>query len=158
MENKMEIERVNKNEKEVIETKKDVDKLHDNEHAYDYDTAVKNLSKPVAKGLLTTLDAPICPLCHNKMELIKDPVRDIYAWACHEDRIAINILDPLVGKWQLKETEKIPCLNPKCKGEPMRMFFTITGYMKAKCPKCGMSVANGNTERKAPALKKDGWA
>lgn len=99
---------------------------------------------------------PHCPLCGTKMEHHYDPTRGKNILACKKDRIAIDVMDPLVGRWEEKR-EKIPC--PMCDMN-MKVFFTSTGYMKAKCPrkKCGAEVVGSNPDRfeMAPALKLDG--
>ena len=102
---------------------------------------------------------PRCPLCFAPMELNYEPVRKIKVLVCKRDRIGINIMDPLVGKWEQKR-EKISC--PNCNAD-MRVFFTSVGYMKAKCPKkgCGCGVETKNVLADvlgglAPALKLDG--
>lgn len=101
--------------------------------------------------------APRCPLCLRPMELAYDPFRKIQIFRCAPDNIAVNVMDPVVGKWE--RHEKIPC--PSC-GTDMRVFFTSVGFMLAKCPKkgCGCTVRTSNVEgRTAPgtaALKTDG--
>lgn len=102
---------------------------------------------------------PRCPLCGTPMSLEYDPVRKMQIFACHKDRIAINVMDPLVGKWEEKGEEKVECPMPGC-GAKMRLFFTSTGFMMAKCPrkKCGAIVKGSNPDRfdMDPALKLDG--
>jgi len=88
------------------------------------------------------------------MELAYEPVRKIQIFRCKTDEIAVNIMDPVVGKWE--KHEKVPC--PNC-GADMRVFFTSVGFMLAKCPKkgCGAEVKTHNVYGdKAPALKLDG--
>ncbi len=101
---------------------------------------------------------PRCPLCLGPMENQYDSIRKKNVIACHRDKIAIDVMDPLLGKWEDKR-EKIPC--PNCNAD-MRVFFTSTGYMQAKCPKkgCGCIMKNSNPDRltMAPALKLDGVA
>lgn len=101
---------------------------------------------------------PRCPLCLKPMELAYDSVRAVKVLVCHKDRIAISVMDPLVGHWE-ERREKIPC--PNCNAD-MRIFFTSTGYMKAKCMKkgCGCMVEGSNPDRHtmAPALSLDGIA
>jgi len=101
---------------------------------------------------------PRCPLCHRPMENEYDPVRKVHVLACHFDRIAIAVTDPLVGHWE-DRAEKIAC--PNCNAA-MRVFFTSTGYMQAFCPKkkCGCRVKTCNADRKTMpgALSNDGIA
>jgi len=105
---------------------------------------------------------PRCPLCLKTMETAYDSVRRIRILVCRRDEIAINILDPLVGRWEEKR-EKISC--PNCNAD-MRVFFTSVGFMKAKCPKkgCGCAVKTMNVSEDtkggtiAGALKTDGMA
>lgn len=93
---------------------------------------------------------PTCPLCHSKMERAYDSVRCIHVWACHRDKIAINVTDPFVGKWDRAAKEKIEC--PNCSTN-MRLFFTMTGFVLAKCPKCKCTIKETNPDRllKIPA-------
>jgi len=86
-----------------------------------------------------------------------------FAFGCHLDKIAISATDPLINRWATHGTEKIPC--PMCNAD-MRVFFTSTGYMKAKCPKkgCGATIASANTDydpvtgKGRKALENDGRA
>ena len=102
---------------------------------------------------------PRCPLCHTPMTVEYDTIRNIKVFACHKDRIAIAVTDPLVGKWESKREENIPCPMPGC-GANMRVFFTSTGFMMAKCPKkkCGAVMKGSNPDRftMKPALGLDG--
>ena len=86
---------------------------------------------------------PRCPLCLQPMERAYDSVRSIHVWACHRDRIAINVTDPFVGKWE-RVHEKIEC--PNCT-RAMRIFFTMTGFVLAKCPKCKATIKETNPDR-----------
>jgi len=89
---------------------------------------------------------PRCPLCYGRMELEYDPVRKIKIFSCKRDEIAINVMDPLVGRWEEKREEKILCPLPACQTN-MRLFFTSVGFMKAKCPRCGAAMKNSNPDR-----------
>lgn len=89
---------------------------------------------------------PKCPLCGRVTELEYDPVRNMKVFACHFDKVAINVLDPLVGRWEELGDNKVKCPMPSCE-RFMRMFFTSTGAMVAKCPKCGAIVKNTNVDR-----------
>lgn len=104
---------------------------------------------------------PRCPLCLKPMETAYDPIRKVNILVCRRDEIAIQVVDPLVGKWE-ERREKIPC--PNCDTN-MRVFFTSAGFMKAKCPKktCGCAVKSMNvtadtSSGMAGALKLDGVA
>lgn len=88
--------------------------------------------------------APRCPLCHDMMVRDRDTIRGIDVWACHRDKIAINITDPFVGKWDRAAREKIEC--PNCRTN-MRLFFTMTGFVLAKCPKCKTTIKETNPDR-----------
>lgn len=88
--------------------------------------------------------APTCPLCHDKMVRAHDSIRNIHVWACHRDKIAINVTDPFVGKWDRAAREKIEC--PNCSTN-MRLFFTMTGFVLAKCPKCKCTIKETNPDR-----------
>jgi ribosomal protein L37AE/L43A len=100
---------------------------------------------------------PRCPLCHKKMELRYDPVRNVKIFVCDTERIAINAMDPLVGRWEEKREEKVLCPMPGCERN-VRLFFTSVGFLMAKCPKCGAIVKGSNPDRftMAPALLNDG--
>ena len=87
---------------------------------------------------------PVCPLCHREMVRAHDSIRNIHVWACHIDKIAINVTDPFVGKWDRAAKEKIEC--PNCSAG-MRLFFTMTGFVLAKCPKCKCTVKETNPDR-----------
>lgn len=87
--------------------------------------------------------APTCPLCHREMVRAYDSIRSIHVWACHVDKIAINVTDPFVGKWN-RAHEKIEC--PNCTAA-MRLFFTMTGFVLAKCPKCKCTIKETNPDR-----------
>lgn len=101
---------------------------------------------------------PRCPLCFGPLKVKHEPLRKIWILHCEKDDVAIAVTDPSVGKWEEK-MEMIPC--PNC-ATAMRVFFTSTGFMKAKCPnrKCGCSVRGSNPDRlsmpDAPALTGDG--
>lgn len=95
--------------------------------------------------------APWCPLCHKLMERHYVLQRNIFVWACDTDRIAIDVRDPMVGKWDAaleKATggEGIEC--PACNAK-MRYFSTSIGYIKTLCPKkgCGASVVTTEPDR-----------
>lgn len=88
--------------------------------------------------------APRCPLCHAMMVRDRDSIRGIEVWACHYDKIAINVTDPFVGKWERAAKEKIEC--PNCT-RAMRLFFTMTGFVLAKCPKCKTTIKESNPDR-----------
>ena len=109
--------------------------------------------EPITKKSLRRLDlggkTPVCPLCHKKMERKWEPARGFYIFACDTDFIAIRVDDPFVGKWDAAyaKTEPILCPNPRCSEVVMRYFATSTGYMKAKCPKCGATIANAEPDR-----------
>lgn len=91
-----------------------------------------------------------CPLCLKFMQKKYDGARHIFILACDNDRVAIAVDDPFVGKWEAalerEKGGKIPC--PVC-GTDTRYFCTSTGYMKAKCPKkgCGASLATAEPDR-----------
>jgi protein-arginine kinase activator protein McsA len=89
---------------------------------------------------------PRCPLCGTPMTVEMDTIRNIKVFACHKDQIAINVMDPLVGKWEEEREEKVPC--PMCDTN-MRLFFTSTGFLMSKCPKkkCGAVVKGSNPDR-----------
>lgn len=109
---------------------------------------LNNVKKILAKP-------PRCPLCYGEMKVKVEPVRKITILHCEKDDVAINVMDPLVGKWE--RHERVDCLN--C-GAPMRVFFTSTGFFRAKCVKkgCGATVTGSNPDRlaMAPALSVDG--
>lgn len=94
--------------------------------------------------------APRCPLCHGFFEKEYVPERRMLVWACHKDRIAINVHDPFVGRWDQalanQDGGKIEC--PACNAD-MRFFCTSTGFMKALCPKrsCGAAMTNSEPDR-----------
>ena len=102
---------------------------------------------------------PRCPLCGRTMAVDLDRVRNIKVFACHFDRIAVAVTDPLVGKWESKREEKILCPMPGCEAN-MKVFFTSTGFIMAKCPrkKCGAVMKGSNPDRfdMKPALGLDG--
>ena len=102
---------------------------------------------------------PHCPLCGKQMEVKKDPVRGMVILVCHTERIAINVTDPLVGRWEERREDVIPCPMPGCERN-MKLFFTSVGFLLAKCPKCGAMVRGSNPDRldmpEAPGLLGDG--
>ena len=105
---------------------------------------------------------PRCPLCLKPMEHEWDLIRKVDLFVCQRDEVKIQVMDPLVGRWEEKR-EKIPC--PNC-GTNMRVFFNSAGFMKAKCPskKCGCAVRTMNVSADTKggqlpgALKTDGMA
>jgi ribosomal protein S27AE len=102
---------------------------------------------------------PRCPLCHRLMTLEYDPLRKLRVFACRHDEIAINIMDPLVGRWEEKRVDEVKCPMPSCETN-MRLFFTSVGFLMAKCPKCGAIMKGSNPDRltmpEAPGLMGDG--
>ena len=102
---------------------------------------------------------PRCPLCGKQMVMRKDMVRNITIFTCDTEKIAINVTDPLVGRWEEKREEVVACPMPGCERN-MRLFFTSVGFLLAKCPKCGAMVRGSNVDRlempDAPGLMGDG--
>lgn len=97
--------------------------------------------------------APRCPLCGEWMVKEFRQKRMIFVFACNGPAcdIVIRVDDPFVGKWDMAyhnatDGKGIPCPRPGCEAS-MRYFATSTGYMKAVCPKCKASVANGGTRK-----------
>ena len=95
---------------------------------------------------------PTCPLCHKLMEKEYILLRNMFVFACAEDRIAIACDDPMVGKWDAahEKAGKITCVV--C-DTVVRFFATSIGYMKVKCPKkkCGATMSNSEPDRIKPA-------
>lgn len=89
---------------------------------------------------------PRCPLCGKVMEVEYDPIRNLQVFVCHKDKIAINVMDPLVGRWEELGDNRVKCPMPSCE-RYMKMFFTSVGAMVAKCPKCGAIIKNTNIDR-----------
>ena len=89
---------------------------------------------------------PRCPLCGTPMSVEFDSIRNIKVFACHKERIAVAVTDPLVGRWEEKREDVVPC--PMCDTN-MKLFFTSTGFLMAKCPrkKCGAIVKSSNVDR-----------
>lgn len=97
--------------------------------------------------------APHCPLCGKLMERYWESQRQIFVWRCYVPgnpmscKIAIRVDDPFIGRWEeaydnATDKKGIECPREACQRK-MRYFATSTGFMKARCPKCGASVANG---------------
>lgn len=117
------------------------------------------MARGIPRYHYTLANPPYCPLCGGRMVSVKDQVRNVWVFACHKDRIATAVTDPLVGRWEELGNHQIPCPMPSCETK-MRVFFTSTGAMVAKCPKCGAGMKNTNVDRlampEAPALALDG--
>jgi ribosomal protein L37AE/L43A len=102
---------------------------------------------------------PRCPLCHKQMVVKRDEIRGMTILVCETERIAINVADPLVGRWEERREDIVACPMPGCERN-MRLFFTSVGFLLAKCPKCGAMVRGSNPDRfsmpETPGLLGDG--
>lgn len=85
---------------------------------------------------------PFCPLCLKRFK--KHYEGSIVYYICLKDMISIKKDDPYMDQWHhykgLEDNEPIPC--PTC-GTTMRWFGRSDGFMKTKCPKCGMTISTG---------------
>lgn len=102
-----------------------------------------------------TKDVPQCPLCLKAMVAEYDGIRKIKVWACHKDKIAVSMLDPMIKQWHNSKMVPVPC--PMC-GKSMRLFFTSTGFMKGVCPavKCRAEIRSWLPDRWIEERKKMG--
>lgn len=114
---------------------------------------------------ISTTKAPRCPLCHQDMKRQWEPrFGGFHIWRCDGKpglkflcRIAIRCDDPFVfpkPRWDeayhnATAGAGILCPMGSCETK-MRYFATSAGYMKAACPKCGVSMDNAVKDDRKP--------